>query len=116
MPNIIDKLYSQHFNNVVEEDCSAEEMAKSICALIDEILLKDDDEYEKFYKWVEAVTKLQCEIISDHKWILDHCGFWGHQYCVKCHEMKYPDLGKLSCSEAYAKLNGKTEEEYRGSL
>ena len=113
MPNIIDKFYRDYCPDGVQEDCTAEEMVKSLCIMIDEIFLKDENEYEKFYKWVEKIIQLQCEVIADHKWIYDHCGFWGHQYCEKCHEVKYPDLGKLSCSEAFKLLNGMTEEEYK---
>jgi len=94
-------------------DTTAAVVSAAICQLLREIILCDDTEDEKLGEWEDAIRKLRCEVIGEHDWTLDHCGYWGHQFCGGCRSAKYPELGKLRCSEARDQIGNISEDEYR---
>ena len=114
MASIVDELKHLMRAEVTapEHDCSAAEVAGAVCMLLGEIILKDDSECEKLGDWEQEIRELRCKIIGEHVWEFDQCGYWGHQYCLSCNQQKYPELGKLRCSEAIAKIGRIEELEY----
>lgn len=81
----------------------------AILLLIDEICIEGEHE-EQFDAWRAKVFEAWCELTGEHRWINDHCGFWGHQYCHWCRSQKYPEIPG-SCSEC-GDLMKITESEY----
>ena len=100
----------------VEHTETAAEVSAAICQLLGELVLKDDSEDEKLIDWEQEIRELRCKVIGEHDWTFDHCCYWGHQFCCGCHAHKYPELGKLRCSEAKQKIGDITEDEYRATL
>lgn len=109
---IIEDLYKLIDNEFeyVEHDCSADDIIDAIILLLGEILVKDNDECEKLDEFTNSIRKIRCKT-KGHLFVHDHCGYWGHKYCMSCYDHKYPELGVLSCSEATKTFRG-TEEEY----
>lgn len=118
MSTIVDELRKLMRSEITdpEHDCTAAEVAGAVCCLLGEIILKDDKECDKLANWEQEIRELRCKIIGEHTWEYDHCGYWGHQYCLGCGQSKYPELAKLRCSEAIAKVGRIEESEYTPSL
>lgn len=93
--------------NVINED--PRKIVGAILLLIDEICI-DGELEEQFDKWRDRVAESWCELSGEHLWALDHCGFWGHQFCLWCRAAKYPEIPG-SCSKC-GELMKITEEEY----
>ena len=93
--------------DVIEED--PRNIVGAILLLIDEICIEGEYE-DQFDKWRDKVAESWCELSGEHFWTLDHCGFWGHQYCHWCRMPKYPEIPG-SCSKC-ADLMKITEAEY----
>lgn len=117
MASIVDELKQLMRAEITdpEHDCSAADVAGAVCCLLGEIILKDDAECDKLDDWEKEIRELRCKIIGEHVWEYDQCGYWGHQYCFGCHKAKYPELMKLRCSEAIAKIGRIEESEYAPS-
>lgn len=98
------------------QNCTALDVAKAICTMLSETVLQSDEETEKLTDWEQEIRDLICKVIGEHVWEYDQCGYWGHQYCVSCHNPKYPELMKLRCSEAVAKIGCIREEDYTDEL
>lgn len=96
-----------------EQNSTASEVVAAICSLLDETVLADDTESDKLDVWLAGIRDLRCKVIAEHEWEHDHCGYWGHQYCLACNRIKYPELARLSCSEALATIGSITEKEYQ---
>lgn len=95
-----------------EHDCTAAEVSAAICSLLSEIVLASDTECDKLTDWEQEIRSLRCKIVGEHEWTYDHCCYWGHQYCLGCHERKYPELSILSCTAAIEKIGRIKESEY----
>ena len=98
------------------QECTAAELANAVCFLVGEVYLSDDDECDRLSEWEAKVRMLTCEILGGHRFEYDHCGYWGHKYCVNCHAPMYPELNRLRCSEAIEKIGPISEDEYQSSL
>lgn len=81
----------------------------AILLLIDEICIEGEYE-DQFDDWRDKVAGAWCELSGEHQWVYDHCGFWGHQYCLWCRTPKYPEIPGR-CSEC-GDLMKITEAEY----
>ena len=93
-------------------DCIREDprgIVAAILLLIDEICVEGELE-KQFDDWRDKVAEAWCGFSGEHKWVHDHCGFWGHQYCHWCRTRKYPELPG-SCSKC-SELMKITEAEY----
>lgn len=114
MASIIDELRKLMRVEITdtEHDCTAAELAGAVCSLLEELALKDEAECKKLWEWEQGVRELLCKVIGEHAWEYDHCGYWGHKYCLRCRQPKYPDLAKLRCSEAIEKIGRVEEHEY----
>lgn len=113
--SIVEELKSLRRREITKEwhHCTADEVAEAICSLLSEIILADDSECEKLADWEQAIGEQRCKILGKHVWEYDHCGYWGHQYCRCCRVAKYPELQKLRCSDAIAKVGRIKEEQYK---
>lgn len=96
-----------------EYDVSADALAGAVCSLLGDIILKDEDEEDKFCDWADEICALRCKLLGVHTWEHDHCGYWGHQYCYGCKAHKYPELAKMTCVRAIETIGRITEEEYQ---
>lgn len=114
MASIVDELRKLMRGDVTEQehDCSAADVADAVSNLLGEIILKDDTECGKLCEWEQGIRELRCKLLGEHTWTHDHCGYWGHQYCLGCNQHKYPELGKLRCSEAIEKIGRIDESDY----
>lgn len=81
----------------------------AILLLIDEICIEGEYE-EQFDEWRDKVAEAWCELTGEHQYVHDHCGFWGHQHCLWCRSLKYPEIPS-SCSKC-GDLMKITEAEY----
>lgn len=71
-------------------------------------------EHPKADALCELIDKLKqwsCRA-SEHDWIYDQCGYWQHQYCVRCGSAKYPGLAKRSCGDLTAEMGKMGEAEW----
>lgn len=118
MASIVDELRQLMRAEITdpEHDCKAADVAAAVCNLLGEIILKDDAECNRLSDWEQEIRELRCKLLGEHVWEYDHCGYWGHQYCVVCHQRKYPELGKLRCSEAIEKIGRIDESEYNPDI
>lgn len=99
-------------NNLdVRHSYKANKVAQSICCILNDIVLEDDAEDNKFYAWQNKIKSITCDMFG-HKWIDDHCAYWGHKYCGVCDIPKYPSIVTLSCHEAFEIVGNISEEEY----
>lgn len=98
-----------------EHSVSASEMTQLLCNLISEISLESWEDDVIFGEWVEEVLQARCSHTGEHEWILDHCGYWGHQYCIYCQERKYPEIPE-SCHSARDFIGDITEEQYLSNI
>ena len=53
-----------------------------------------------------------CRAFRGHRWVLDQCCYWQHQYCVHCHAAKYPDLADKTCNVLTHEMGKMTEDEF----
>lgn len=115
MSSIVDELKKLNRAEVTdpEHDCTAADVGAAVCSLLAETILKDEAETDKLSEWEDGIRRLLCDLIGEHTWTFDHCGYWGHQYCLGCHMHRYPELGTLRCSAAIEKVGNVTEDEYR---
>jgi len=116
MSTIIDELRNLNRPEIIDREhpVTATDVSAVVCSLLVEIGLEDAEEDEKLTEWVGLIRESRCKAIAGaHSWVPDMCYYWGHQYCVGCHKSKYPELAKLRCSEAVAKIGDITEDEYR---
>ena len=110
----IDKLRDLLHDPTIDRPCGVglRELIVTLGQLMYEIELADSGEEDRYIDWVYECRKLGCEIVGAHGWQYDHCGYYGHQYCDACGASKYPELRKLSCSEASEKYGNITEDQY----
>lgn len=68
---------------------------------------------DSFLEKIQELRALTCEASGGHEWVVDHCGYWQHQYCAHCAQAKYPVLSGKRCGELDAEMGDMTEETYR---
>lgn len=100
-------------SNAHRHDLTAAELSILLCRIVRNTLLKNDNEDILIDAWEEQISKLRCELLTGHDYELDHCGYWGHKFCYSCGGSEYPELSKLSCSEAIKMTKGVSEDEYK---
>jgi len=91
---------------------SPEALGDAILYLLDSVDIADKSNItDQYYDWVESVGSAWCKLTRRHYWVYDHCGFWGHQYCLYTGIRKYPEIPSR-CSEC-GELMKITEDEYK---
>jgi len=109
-----DKLRKLINDPTIDEPCGVDlgGLLPALIALLSEIELEDEEEQDKYIDWVQECREQICKITGKHYWEFDQCCYFGHKYCITCHLPQYPELRKLSCSEAREKYGKITEEQY----
>lgn len=70
------------------------------------------DKYDNMlFELHEQLQKWYCSTFA-HNWTFDQCGWWQHQYCVRCHDAKYPEFEDESCSGLSEQMGDITESQY----
>lgn len=87
-----------------EIPATAAEVLRAFQLIAQDIVLEDDSETEKLEKLDQIVSRLYCDETGGCNFEHDQCGYWGHDLCYKCNRRQYPELGRLSCSEAKSKV------------
>lgn len=66
MPSIVDELKKLNRLEIadIEHDCTANEVASTICRLVSGLLLKDDYECGLLDAWAMEISELKCEMIN----------------------------------------------------
>lgn len=105
--DLIEDIYS------LDDKVTAAEFVGAINEFVDWVILDDDKESEELEKFKELLALEYCRLKGGHRWTFDHCGYWGHQYCVNCGNAKYPELVGLRCDDAAKVTNRCTEENYK---
>ena len=110
----IDKLRKLINDPTIDEPCGVglDELFPLLISLLFQIELEDEQEEDKYIDWVQECREQICKITGEHYWEFDQCCYFGHKYCITCHLPQYPELRKLSCSEAREKYGKITEEQY----
>ena len=62
---------------------------------------------------IEEFQEWGCKA-DEHEWDFDQCGYWQHQYCLRCGSAKYPDLAAKSCGELSNEMGKMGEAEFLG--
>jgi hypothetical protein len=104
-----DKIRQLALDGPEEINQNGKAVIDAILFLIDYTCLNGDLEKE-YEEWSRASLELWCDTIHEHDWTNDHCGWWGHQYCPRCRQSKYPEFkGNHSDHVGFTKI---TEENY----